>query len=124
MSGEDVVRLSVPATLEYLRIVRLTTSGVASRLGFDIDEIENLRVAIDELTNLVVERAALGPLELDFRAISGNLEITGHAPVSAGAEFAVDDLTEQILKAVVDDYEIRVAGPVVRFRCTRRLPSE
>ncbi len=46
---EDVVRLSVPAVLEYLRIVRMTSSGVASRLGSDIEEIENLRVALDEL---------------------------------------------------------------------------
>jgi hypothetical protein len=54
---EDIVRLSVPAALEYVRIVRLTGSGVASRLGFDIEEIENLRVAVDELASVAIEAA-------------------------------------------------------------------
>ena len=41
-TSTDVVRLTVPATLEYVRIVRLAASGMASRYGFDVDEIENL----------------------------------------------------------------------------------
>ena len=55
-NGAETVRLIVPASLEYVRIVRLDRVGIASRLGFDIDEIENLRVAIDELASMVVER--------------------------------------------------------------------
>ena len=62
----EVVRLSVPASLEYLRIVRLTVSGVASRLGFDVDTIENLRIAVDELASTVVDTDIGGVLELSF----------------------------------------------------------
>jgi serine/threonine-protein kinase RsbW len=120
---EDAVRLALPASFEYLRIVRLTASGVASRLGFDVEDIENLRVAIDELTSLVVECAAPGQLELTFATGSGTLEITGRAPVNSGAEVAVEDLTEQILKAVTDDYELGVSDGFASFRCSRRLPS-
>jgi serine/threonine-protein kinase RsbW len=51
----EVVRLTIPAALEFVRIARLTASGVASRLGFDIDEIEDLRVAVDELSSILVD---------------------------------------------------------------------
>src|SRR2546423_7856230 len=47
-TGGDV-RLVVPASPEYLRLVRLTAAGMASRLGFTFDEVEDLRIAVDEL---------------------------------------------------------------------------
>ena len=62
----DAVRLSVPAALEFVRIVRLTGSGVASRLGFDVEEIENLRVALDELASMTIEASDGGELEVTF----------------------------------------------------------
>src|SRR5690348_9681969 len=96
---DDAVRLRVPASLEYVRIARLTGSGVASRLGFDIEEIENLRVALDELASMVIEFAAGGELELTFFTTDSELRITGRAPVAEGAEVGVEELTAQILKA-------------------------
>jgi serine/threonine-protein kinase RsbW len=121
-SNEEAVRLTVPASLEYVRIIRLTASGVASRLGFDVDEIENLRVAVDELASLVLE-AAHGDLEMSFVEDHGALRIEGHAPVTPGADVAIEDLTAQILKAVTDDYELRVVDGHVRFGCVRQLPG-
>ena len=65
----ETIRLTVPAALEYVRIVRLTASGVASRLGFDVEEIEDLRVAVDELASIVVEAADGGELTVDFAVL-------------------------------------------------------
>ena len=76
---EDVIRLSVPAALEYVRIVRLTGSGVASRLGFDIEEIENLRVALDELASMAIDVADAGELEMTFFTTDTELRISGRA---------------------------------------------
>src|SRR3954468_6922434 len=103
-SQEGVVRLTVPASLEYVRIVRLTGSGVASRLGFDIEEIENLRVALDELASMSIDAAAPGELEITFFTTPTELRITGRAPIAVGTEVGVETLTAQILKAVIDDY--------------------
>jgi serine/threonine-protein kinase RsbW len=120
----EVVRLSVPASLEYVRIVRLTASGVASRLGLDIDEIENLRVAVDELASTVVDAAAPGDLEITFSSGDGELRMEGRAPLAAGGDVGLDQLTAQILNAVCDKYELRVVDGTARFACTRRLPSD
>ena len=119
---EDVVRLSVPAALEYVRIVRLTGSGVASRLGFDIEEIENLRVALDELASMAIEVAAAGELEVTFFTTETELRVNGCAPVAGGVDVGVDALTAQILKAVIDDYELRSANGFVEFSCVTRRP--
>ena len=120
--NDDAVRLSVPAALEYVRIVRLTGSGVASRLGFDIEEIENLRVALDELASMVIDFAEGGELEITFFTTDNELRITGRAPVADGVEVGVEELTAQILKAVIDDYELRSADGFVQFSCVTRRP--
>src|ERR1700757_1797194 len=49
VSDADEVRLVVPARPEFLRLARVTAAGLAGRLGFSYDEIEDLRLAIDEL---------------------------------------------------------------------------
>src|SRR5215471_9598837 len=118
--GENVVRLSVPAALEYVRIIRLTGSGVASRLGFDVEEIENLRVAIDELASMAIEAADGGMLDITFQSSENELRIEGCAPAKSGAEVGIDALTGQILKAVIDDYELRTDSGQVCFFCVAR----
>jgi serine/threonine-protein kinase RsbW len=120
--SEQVVRLSVPAALEYVRIIRLTGSGVASRLSFDVEEIENLRVAIDELASMAIEAADGGLLEITFLSGENELRIEGCAPAKAGAEVGIDALTGQILKAVIDDYELRTDSGHVCFSCIARRP--
>jgi serine/threonine-protein kinase RsbW len=119
---DDIVRLSVPTALEYVRIIRLTGSGVASRLGFDIEEVENLRVALDELASMAIDVAASGELEITFFTTPTELRITGHAPIAAGTEVGVETLTAQILKAVIDDYELETTDGHVRFSCVTRRP--
>src|SRR5215468_3028087 len=117
---ENVVRLTVPAALEYVRIVRLTGSGVASRLAFDAEEIENLRVAIDELASMAIEAADGGSLDITFESGENELRIEGCAPAKPGAEVGIDALTGQILKAVIDDYELRTDSGNVSFFCIAR----
>lgn len=123
MTGE-VVRLTVPASHEYVRIVRLTASGIANKLGFDVDELETLRIAVDELATLVLEAASdSGTLEIDFIIGADELSIEGRAPARNGADFGADDLTTQILMAVIDEYDASLDDGYAHFRCSRRLPA-
>jgi serine/threonine-protein kinase RsbW len=121
----ETIRLSVPAALEYVRIVRLTASGVASRLGFDVEEIEDLRVAVDELASLVVESADGGELAVQFAVQGDKLRIDGEARLDASRaeEPSVDDLTAQILAAVVEEWDLSTQEGVVRFSCLRSIPE-
>jgi serine/threonine-protein kinase RsbW len=45
---DDVVDVTVPADGGWLGILRTATAGLAARLGFSGDRIEDLRIAVDE----------------------------------------------------------------------------
>jgi serine/threonine-protein kinase RsbW len=51
------VELTLPAEGVYAAIVRTTAAGLAARLDFTIDEIEDLRIAIGEASALVIPQA-------------------------------------------------------------------
>jgi serine/threonine-protein kinase RsbW len=121
----ETIRLTVPASLEFVRIVRLTASGVASRLGFDVEEIEDLRVAVDELASIVVESADDGELAVQFAVQDDALRIEGEAALAPGRvdKARVDDLTAQILAAVADEWALSTHDGTVRFSCVRRVPK-
>jgi serine/threonine-protein kinase RsbW len=119
----ETVRLTIPAALEFVRIARLTASGVATRVGFDVDEIEDLRVAVDELSSILVDAGNDDQLELSFTPTAGGIEIEGRTGIDVGTTPAIDDLTRQILAAVVDEYGIDTEAGEARFRCVKRLSS-
>jgi serine/threonine-protein kinase RsbW len=50
----DVVELRLPADGAYLSVLRTATAGLAARLDFTLDEIEDLRIAVDEACALLL----------------------------------------------------------------------
>ncbi|HHV98330.1 MAG TPA: anti-sigma regulatory factor [Clostridiaceae bacterium] len=50
----DNIEIILPFKAEYVSVVRLTVSGIASRMGFDIDAIEDIKVAVSEVCNKLV----------------------------------------------------------------------
>ena len=54
---EELIEMKVPAKPEYVGVVRLTVSGVANRVGYTYDEIEDIKVAIAEACTNVVDHA-------------------------------------------------------------------
>jgi serine/threonine-protein kinase RsbW len=55
--GPDRASLVVPAHPQYLATVRLTAAALAARCGLTVDEIEDLRLAVDEACNLLLARS-------------------------------------------------------------------
>jgi serine/threonine-protein kinase RsbW len=50
----DLLRLTVPGKPDYVGTMRLTLSSIASNMGFDIESIEDIKVAVSEAcTNIV-----------------------------------------------------------------------
>ena len=51
----DVFQLTLPSSTEYIGVVRLLISGIAERMNFKIDDIEDIKIAISEAcTNSVL----------------------------------------------------------------------
>jgi serine/threonine-protein kinase RsbW len=51
----DTVHLRVPADPAYLAVIRTATAGLAARLDLTLDEIEDLRIAVDEACGLLLD---------------------------------------------------------------------
>ena len=44
----DSISMALPSKPEYVGVVRLTVSAIANRMGFNIEEIEDIKVAVAE----------------------------------------------------------------------------
>jgi serine/threonine-protein kinase RsbW len=58
--ARDVVSVRLPAAGAYLAVLRTTTASLAARLDFTLDEIEDLRIAVDEASALLIAGAIEG----------------------------------------------------------------
>ena len=55
---QDHVTVCMPAEGAYLSVLRTATAGLAARLDFTLDEIEDLRIAVDEACALLLEHTS------------------------------------------------------------------
>ena len=75
------VSLRVPADGAYVSVLRTMTAGLAARLDFTVDDIEDLRIAVGEACALVLPEALPGgDLEAEFRLTPGTLTISVSVP--------------------------------------------
>lgn len=76
MKPLDTVSVLVPSKPEYVSVVRLTASGIASRMGFDIDDIEGIKVSISEVINRMIDkRISFDGIKIDFHLYSDLIRI-------------------------------------------------
>lgn len=57
MRAFDYIEIRVPAKPQYASVIRLAISGLAMRVGFTYDEIEDLKIATGEAVTNVVHHA-------------------------------------------------------------------
>jgi serine/threonine-protein kinase RsbW len=122
--GSDVIALTFPADTRWVRLARLLTSGVAAQAGFDVEEVEDLKIAVDEICATLIERAGdAEPLRLGFRPTEGSVEVAIESAIASGAAESWTEermkLSEQILSVVVDECHSEVVNGVVRYRLVK-----
>lgn len=72
-----VVDLGLPALTPYVSVLRSTAAALAARLDFTIDEIEDLRIAVDEASSLLLAQAVPGTqLSCQFRLSAPELTVS------------------------------------------------
>lgn len=101
----ETVRLSVPADARYLSAVRLVAAALASDLDFTVDDIEELRMAVDEAVAVLISNAPeRSSIAIEFTLIGDGapcLHVEGALDREPAAGL-VDPLAHRIVAAVVD----------------------
>ena len=64
------IELTLPMGSEWVRVARLTVAGVASRLPFAVDDVEDIKLAVTEAINNAIQHAPLQPAPGETPTIS------------------------------------------------------
>jgi serine/threonine-protein kinase RsbW len=125
--GEDVVLLAVPASRAYLGVLRTATAGLAARLQFTLDEIEDLRIAVDEACAILLAVATIDA-ELCCRFTVTEHALTVEAtvpPVNSDVRLpSGESFAWQVLSALTDEVSAQVIEGRVAIQLTKRRPVD
>jgi serine/threonine-protein kinase RsbW len=115
----DDIKLKLPAKPEYVSVARLTTAAIANRLGFNVDEIEDLKVAVSEAGIYLINQF----IEIPYLTIEYNIHdshsITVHIRAVDASGIKVDNNKENelslfIIESVVDEVSRETEHDVIR----------
>lgn len=122
---DDVVILSVPANGSYLAVLRTATAGLAARLQLGLDEIEDLRIAVDEACAILLPMAAAGAdVTCKFGVTSSALSIDVSVPVRPGQILpGTESFSWQVLTALAGQVAAITAEGVAVIQLTKKRGS-
>lgn len=107
--ARDVVRLRLPAVGAYLSVLRSATAGLAARLDFTLEEIEDLRIAVDEACAILLAGAAPdADLECEFELLPDEIRVSVTVPTIDGAQPVRDSFAWTVLAALAGSVDSRV----------------
>ncbi len=122
----ETVSIKIPASPEYLQVVRLIAAGLAARLGFTLDEIEDLKIGVDELcAYLTGATGRPGELDITFSLSEDAIEIRGEARLAPGYPVRTEltSFSRQILDTVADTATLDRSNGTPTFTLVKRNRS-
>jgi serine/threonine-protein kinase RsbW len=120
------VELRVPADGAYASVLRTTAAGLAARLDFTMDDIEELRIAVGEALALVLPEADPGAdLTCGFHLGSGTMTVEIRTEAVDEPQPDYDSFAWQVLDTLADRAEVTSSGSVfgVRFRMSSQVSA-
>ncbi|TDE56111.1 anti-sigma factor [Nonomuraea mesophila] len=102
----DVVSIRLPAASAYLSVLRTATAGLAARLDFTLDEIEDLRIAVDEACAMLLSEAVPGTdLTAEFELTGQEMQVRVEVATVGSSAPKRDDFAWMVLTALADDVD-------------------
>lgn len=102
----DVVVIKLPADGAYLSVLRTTTAGLAARLDFTLDEIEDLRIAVDEACAMLLSQAVSGAsIQCEFRLDADTIGVSVSVATRDGAQPSRDTFAWTVLSALAGEVD-------------------
>lgn len=123
--GANVVELRIPCKPEFVSVARLAVAGIANRLHFTVEEIEDVKLAVAEAcTNCIQRSPDAREISLLSEILPEELRIsvsdhTVHSPSESDApELGSGGLGVFLIRSLMDDVDYRVderSGTVLRM---------
>ncbi len=101
------IELTIPSSSEWVRVARLTVAGVASRLPFPVDAVEDIKLAVTEAINNAIQHAPLRPAPGEQPTIS----------------IVIKTSSQGLWIEIVDQGHLQDALPVISANWADELPE-
>ncbi|MFT4010824.1 MAG: anti-sigma factor [Nocardioidaceae bacterium] len=118
------VELKLPADGGFVAVLRTATAGLAARLDFDLDEVEDLRIAVDEACALLLAQARAGSaLECRFWLGDNSLSVDVAAECNHPTPPSRDSFSWNVLSALVSSASVSIDDEHLVISLTRETRS-
>src|SRR6056297_3201456 len=92
----EKIKIQIPKKSDYISTLRLTTSSIASKIGFDIDALEDIKMLISEvciflIKNFKDDKNSISILDTNIKEIN----------------YDIEDMSIMIIKSLADDVLIK-----------------
>ena len=113
----DLISMNMSVNPDFVSVIRLTLSGVASRIGFSLDDIEDMKVCVSEACTNAIKHSKKDEFQVKFYVYPDRLTIEG---LDDGIGYDIDSLASPdlknpktsglgifIIKTLMDEVEIK-----------------
>lgn len=117
-TGVDSISIKIPASPEYLQVVRLVAAGLATRLSFTLEDIEDLKIAVDELSAYITgAHGRSGTLAVSFTLQDDRIQIKGTGKYTEAYDVRTEltEFSRMILETVTDSAELGASDGTPAF---------
>lgn len=112
----DTIKMEISTNPDYVGIIRLATSGVANKVGFSVDDIEDIKVAVSEACTNAIRHSEVDVFHIEFKILENGLCIE---IIDKGKGYDINSVSEvdlsnpkegglgvYIIKTLMDEVEI------------------
>ena len=125
--NEEVIRLRLPAEPFSRQLIRLAVYLVASRMDFDLTQLDDLRIAVDEASNYaVIHSPKQTNLEVEIEPGMEYLEIILTSQLAENGDsrsVMPESFSRMIMESVVDAVDLQREEATCRISLRKRCPG-
>jgi len=107
---KETIKLEIPKKSEFISIIRLTTSFVANNVGFNVEEIDDLKVVVSEMCIYFINHlaAATKPLNIVFQFDNHELTVEIEDLNSGLMAQEKEDMGIMIIQSLADQFSLDI----------------
>ena len=85
----ETIKMEIASNPQYVSDIRLTTSGIANKIGFCLEDIEDIKVAVSEACTNAIKHSLDNKFSVEYTIFENGLTIT---IIDSGKGYDVDSI--------------------------------
>jgi serine/threonine-protein kinase RsbW len=106
----NAVTLKVPPAAGYLAVLRTAVGAFAARDQFTLDQVDDLRMAVEETAVQLLRHASGEVIVMDVSSTDSGIRVQLHTTVTGGPVFDEASFSWTILRALTDEVHSDTIG--------------